>query len=125
MQSTEAPRLADQRASPRSPTARKVYLGDGRTSWKCSLIDIAEGGARVALATGVPAHDGLFLVDPGTRQAHLTRQVWRSDREIGLQFLESTSFRPPLGGPMGAVGVIDGFTRQLVRAGKLARAENR
>ncbi|CAN5530045.1 hypothetical protein BH10PSE4_BH10PSE4_24320 [soil metagenome] len=122
MQSPSRLGAGDQRAYPRSPTTRKVYLADGKASWKCNLIDVAEGGARVALASGVPDQDGLFLVDPGTRLAHLTRQVWRSDREIGLQFIESTSFRPPLGGPMGAVGVIDGFVRELTRAGKLKRA---
>lgn len=122
MQSTSSPGFSDQRGYPRSPTTRKVYLADGKAAWKCNLIDVAAGGARVALASGVPSQDGLFMVDPGTRLAHLTRQVWRSDREIGLQFIESTGFRPPLGGPMGAVGVIDGFIRQLTRAGKLQRA---
>ena len=111
--------LIEHRAHPRQPTARKVYLVDERTAWKCRLIDVAEGGARLALVAGLPSRDGLFLVDPGTRLAHLTRQVWRSDHEAGLQFIESISFRPPLGGPMGAVGVIDGFLRQLQRSGRL------
>lgn len=87
--------------------------------WRGSLVDIAAGGGRIGLTSASPSQAGLFLVDPGTGLVHLTREVWRSDVEVGLQFIETTSFGRPLGGSAGALTVVEGFERDLVWAGKL------
>ena len=103
----------DLRAHPRTPTKRKAYLVDGRKAWKCSLIDIADGGARIALGDIDLPQDGAFLVDSIAKKIHLTRVVWRSQKEAGLQFIESDSLDGPAGGKDGAVTIATRFAWRL------------
>ncbi|HWW25099.1 MAG TPA: PilZ domain-containing protein [Caulobacter sp.] len=106
-------RALEQRAHARTPTKRKAYLVDGRKAWKCSLIDIADGGARVSLTEmGLP-EEGIFLVDSIAKRVHLTRVVWRSQREAGLQFIESEALDGPAGGRDGAVTIATRFAWRL------------
>ena len=104
---------SDQRAHPRSPATRKVYLVDGPRAWKCSLIDIAEGGARISAANMDISQDGLFLVDSRARQVHATRVVWRSTHEAGLQFTQSDEIDGPAGGVAGALEIATRFAWRL------------
>jgi hypothetical protein len=101
------------RAHPRTPTKRKAYLVDGRKAWKCSLIDIADGGARISLGRHRPAGGGAFLVDSIAKRVHLTRVVWRSQKEAGLQFIESEALDGPAGGKDGAVSIATRFAWRL------------
>ncbi|WP_165187770.1 PilZ domain-containing protein [Caulobacter soli] len=103
----------DLRAHPRTPTKRKAYLVDGRKAWKCSLIDIADGGARIALGDIELPAEGAFLVDSIAKRVHLTRVVWRSEREAGLQFIESEALTGPAGGKDGAVSIATRFAWKL------------
>jgi len=117
--STDASRNStEQRAYPRRSARRKIYFSDGRSAWRCNLVDVALGGGRVELTSASPTQPDLFLVDPGTGLVHLTREVWRSEREIGLQFIETTTFAMPLGGPAGAIKVVETFARKLAQGGK-------
>lgn len=103
----------DLRAHPRTPTKRKAYLVDGRKAWKVSLIDIADGGARIAVSDlDLPA-EGAFLVDSIAKRIHLTRVVWRSQKEAGLQFIESDALEGPAGGKDGAVSIATRFAWRL------------
>ncbi|MBO9561111.1 MAG: PilZ domain-containing protein [Caulobacter sp.] len=103
----------EQRAHPRTPTKRKAYVVDGRKAWKVSLIDIADGGARIAIADlDLPA-EGAFLVDSIAKRVHLTRVVWRSQKEAGLQFIESDTLDGPAGGKDGAVSIATRFAWRL------------
>ncbi|KQY29932.1 pilus assembly protein PilZ [Caulobacter sp. Root1455] len=106
----------DLRAHPRTPTKRKAYLVDGRKAWKCSLIDIAEGGARIALGDMDLPAEGAFLVDSIAKRVHRTRVVWRSEKEAGLQFLESDTLDGPAGGKDGAVSIATRFAWRLTTA---------
>jgi hypothetical protein len=106
-------RGVEQRAHPRTPTKRKAYLVDGRKAWKCSLIDIAEGGARIAVGDFELPAEGAFLVDSIAKQVHLTRVVWRSEREAGLQFIETDTLDGPAGGKDGAVTIATRFAWRL------------
>lgn len=119
MQSPVRASPIDQRASPRFSTKRKIFLSDGQTAWRCNLIDIAVGGGRVGLTSLWSAQANLFLIDPGTSLVHLTREVWRSDRDVGMQFIETASFARPLGGQAGAIRVVEWFARDLMSAGKM------
>ena len=103
----------DLRAHTRTPTKRKAYLVDGRKAWKCSLIDIADGGARIALGDIDLPQDGAFLVDSIAKKIHLTRVVWRSQKEAGLQFIESEALDGPAGGKDGAVTIATRFAWKL------------
>lgn len=103
----------EQRAHPRAPTKRKAYLVEGRKAWKCSLIDIAEGGARISLRDIELPAEGVCLVDAAARKVHLTRVVWRSDKEAGLQFLKSDVLTGPPGGTDGAISVVTRFLWKL------------
>lgn len=105
--------VVEQRAHPRMPTKRKAYLVDGRKAWKCSLIDIAEGGARIAVGDIELPAEGAFLVDSIAKRVHLTRVVWRSQKEAGLQFLESDTLDGPAGGKDGAVSIATRFAWRL------------
>lgn len=104
------------RAHPRTPTKRKAYLVDGRKAWKVSLIDIAEGGARIAVTDVELPAEGAFLVDSSAKRVHLTRVVWRSDKEAGLQFIETDKLTGPAGGKDGAVSIATRFAYRLKAA---------
>jgi len=101
------------RAHPRTPTKRKAYLVDGRKAWKVSLIDIAEGGARIAVADVELPAEGAFLVDSIAKRIHQTRVVWRSQKEAGLQFIESDVLDGPAGGKDGAISIATRFAWRL------------
>ena len=104
---------ADKRSSPRSPATRKVYIViDGRSS-KCSLIDIAEGGARISVNGIATTAEEMIMVDGGASRVHLSRVIWRSDREAGLQFFKSDTFVGPTGGAQGALLIATGFAERL------------
>lgn len=103
----------EKRAHPRQETKRKVYLVEDMIALRCSLVDIAHGGARVSVADAALIGDAPFLVDPRTQLAHLTRPVWRSGHELGFQFVRSMAFSPPLGGPAGAVRIVERFIQQI------------
>ena len=114
MRSNDPPQKGvDKRSSPRSPTARKVYIVVGDQVSKCSLIDIAEGGARIAASTTAKTAEEMIMVDGGASRVHLSRVVWRSDREAGLQFFSSETFVGPVGGMQGAMLIATGFRARL------------
>jgi len=107
----------EKRAFNRRAASRKVFLVSGRTALKCALVDWAEGGARVRVPAKLLPEGDLYLIDPRLRKVHLTRPVWQSDREIGLQFIET-------GVVDGAAGASDtALMAKIVFAEKLARAQ--
>ncbi len=105
---------AEKRSSPRSRATRKVYIVVGGQVSKCSLIDIAEGGARISTNGMVTTADEMIMVDGGVSRVHLSRVVWRSDREAGLQFFRSETFVGPAGGAPGALLIATMFTGRRV-----------
>jgi len=108
---------SDQRAHARTPARRKVYLVSGPVAVKCGLVDIAEGGARIRLpSTAIPFED-LYMIDSHTRLIHLTKSVWQSDREAGLQFVETDTLdHHSAGGVIGAAEAAAAFARRRARA---------
>ncbi|CAN5373993.1 hypothetical protein BH10PSE3_BH10PSE3_27840 [soil metagenome] len=80
---------------------------------KCSLIDIAEGGARISANRMTPTAEEMVMVDGGVSRVHLSRVVWRSEHEAGLQFFKSDTFVGPAGGTQGALQIATSFTARL------------
>jgi hypothetical protein len=103
----------ENRSSPRSPATRKVYIVVGDQVSRCSLIDIAEGGARISIKGMATTAEEMIMVDGGVSRVHLSRVVWRSDREAGLQFFSSDTFVGPAGGAQGALRIATGFSARL------------
>jgi hypothetical protein len=115
----QSARVTEQRAHPRRASSRKVYLVSGRLATKCALIDIAVGGARIRLAGGALPPGDLSLIDSRARRVHLVRAVWQSEREAGLQFIETETLDHPAGGVDGAARAALMFGVRLARAGRL------
>jgi hypothetical protein len=108
---------SEQRAHARQPARRKVYLVSGPVAVKCGLVDVAEGGARIRLpSTALPLED-LYLIDTHTRLIHLTKSVWQSGSEAGLQFVETDTLdNHSAGGVIGAAEAAAQFARRRARA---------
>ncbi len=112
------PSGAERRAHPRMPAARKIYIVDDPRSWKCSLLDVAEKGARLSTAGIKPPPDKFVFVDAGGRRVHLAQVVWRSGAEAGVQFLETQRIGPRAGGAAGALEIARKFTGTLAGGGQ-------
>jgi hypothetical protein len=100
---------AERRAHPRMPAARKIYVVDDPRSWKCSLLDVAEKGARLSAAGSASPPDQFVFVDAGGRRVHLAQVVWRSGAEVGVQFLRTERIGPRAGGAAGALEIARKF----------------
>jgi hypothetical protein len=104
---------AERRSHPRMPAARKIYIVDDPRSWKCSLLDVAEKGARLSTAGIATPPDKFIFVDAGGRRVHLAHVVWRSDTEAGVQFVETQRIGPRAGGAAGALDIARRFAATL------------
>jgi len=107
------PSGAERRAHPRMPAARKIYIVDDPRSWKCSLLDVAEKGARLSTAGITSPPDKFIFVDAGGRRVHLAHVVWRSGAEVGVQFLQTERMGPRAGGAAGALDIARRFAATL------------
>ena len=107
---------SEQRSHAREPARRKVYLVSGSFAAKCGLVDVAAGGARIRLPSAALPDGDLYLVDMRTRLIHLTKPVWQSDREAGLQFIETDTLDHATGGVIGAAEAAAAFARRRARA---------
>lgn len=70
--------------------AGALDVGAGSELLPCEIADISEGGARVVVFTdpnGLPDSIALVL-SPNGKVRRNCRIAWRSDTEIGLQFLK-------------------------------------
>jgi hypothetical protein len=107
------PTGAERRAHARMPAARKIYIVDDPRSWKCSLLDIAEKGARLSIAGIAEPPNKFVFVDAGGRRVHFAHVVWRSGGEIGVQFLKTERIGPRAGGAAGALEIARRFAANL------------
>jgi hypothetical protein len=107
------PSGAERRSHPRMPAARKIYIVDDPRSWKCSLLDVAEKGARLSTAGDKSPPDKFIFVDAGGRRVHQAFVVWRSGTEVGVQFLVTQRIGPRAGGAAGALEIARKFAATL------------
>ena len=71
----------------RRAITRTVHMATGLgPPLKCALKDVSESGARIAVSDpkSMP-QEFLLLLDAGLRR--WCRVTWRSDKEIGIQFI--------------------------------------
>ena len=80
----------------RSREARKrvllqgcIVYEKGAKTVNCSIKDITDQGARVALPTDQMCPDSFFLIAINQGLAHQAHVIWRRAREIGLRFEQS------------------------------------
>ena len=84
---TLPPPKVEHRATPRRPITTSVHMATGLgPPLACTLKDVSELGARVAVADPASAPQE-FLMLLSDKLARWCRVSWRSDREIGIEFV--------------------------------------
>jgi hypothetical protein len=79
----------EHRQSPRHTVNRPAWVDAGGGAKRdCVLVDISESGARLALEAPaeIPETFCLFL-SPGGEVRRDCRIAWRSDKQVGVQFV--------------------------------------
>jgi hypothetical protein len=83
-----AQRSGDKRGGQRRPIRKRVEIATGLGPNQQSYMrDVSAGGARLAAAHGWSVPD-IFLCVLGPDLARWCEVVWRSDREVGVQFVQ-------------------------------------
>lgn len=87
--------FTERRKSARRPLRYPARLDFGPDSprWDCTLQDISEGGAKLALSgpDTVPDEFNLLLAI-GPKTSRRCKLVWRNDEYLGVQFLGAAVF---------------------------------
>ena len=82
------------RAHPRKEVyiSGAIDLGDGSQLRPCKIADVSKGGARLIVLDpwSIPDKFSLLLAQNGSVQRRC-KVAWRSDREMGVQYLSATS----------------------------------
>jgi hypothetical protein len=82
----------DKRAHPRETVMRRgmvIHAETGQT-YRCVVIDVSSGGAKLQLLVPGLPEGALSLVDLGAASNHDLRVVWRNDPLVGVAFLTSS-----------------------------------
>ena len=92
------PRVVDQRDKQRRRTllGGKVIFGDDNRVRDCTIRDISDKGARIALAKGEVVPTRLYLIDRRTARAYEARVTWIKAPDFGLTFLNTYSLETDL-----------------------------
>ena len=85
------PRVVNDRKAPRKRTliGGKVIYGDGASVRDCTIRDISDTGARIALKRGDCIPTRVFLIDRRNPIAYEARVCWINAPEFGLVFLNA------------------------------------
>jgi hypothetical protein len=91
-------RADERRKEPRKPVYIVALMNADGVERKCIVLDISASGARVATDRSRELPDQLLICVRG--HIRRCRVIWRSDSEIGVEFLldgatESIVGRPP------------------------------
>jgi c-di-GMP-binding flagellar brake protein YcgR len=89
--SPDPPPLAERRPKPRKRVifGGRIVYQNGERHFDCTIRDISETGAKIALKPGVPIPSSVYLIDIRSRIVHEAKVMWNNGREAGLQFLSS------------------------------------
>jgi hypothetical protein len=92
------PRVVDQRGKQRRRTllSGKVIYGDDNRVRDCTIRDISDKGARIALAKGECVPTRLYLIDRRTARAYEARVTWIKAPDFGLTFVSGFSLESEL-----------------------------
>ena len=82
--------LSDSRAHPRqhSRLEGRLLTLDGRCNFRCIVVDVSEGGARVS-GVGALLPGKVFLFISKTSDMFECEIRWCKEHEIGLRFIDS------------------------------------
>ena len=90
------PRVVNQRSAPRRRTlfGGKVIYGDGgQHVCDCTIRDISETGARIAIAKGEVIPTRVFLIDRRVPIAYEATVSWIKAPDFGLTFVKTHSLK--------------------------------
>jgi hypothetical protein len=84
--------LVENRQSARTEVRYMAWIdvGDGLPMRKCIIRDISLRGAKLGIMTSTPnalPNEFTLLLSPDGRVRHLCRVAWRSDENMGVEFL--------------------------------------
>ncbi len=85
---------AQPRAERRPKSRRRVLLAgkvsyfDGAHEFACSIRDISDTGAKIALPKGQPIPKTIALANLTARVLYKAEVVWNNGRDAGVRFLE-------------------------------------
>jgi len=81
----------DQRHTERKPSRLKIWADPGGVmpASDCTVVDISEGGARIAHGAATILPDRFSLVHDGNTKMADVEVVWRSDGFTGVKFIEA------------------------------------
>src|ERR1700761_4710532 len=86
----KAPAQNERRPKPRRRVllAGKVSYFDGAHEFACSIRDISDTGAKIALPKGQPIPKTIALANLTARVLYKAEVVWNNGRDAGVRFLE-------------------------------------
>ncbi len=89
------PRVVNQRKTPRKKTllGGKVVYGDGQHVRDCTIRDLSETGAKIAIPKGECIPTRVFLIDRRTPIAYEATVSWIKAPDFGLTFLKAHSLK--------------------------------
>jgi hypothetical protein len=92
------PRVVDERRAPRKRTllGGKVIYGEDNRVRDCTIKDLSENGARIALARGEVIPTRVLLMDRRTASVYEARVTWIKAPEFGLSFVNAYSLEREL-----------------------------
>jgi len=88
------PRVVNQRGAPRRRTlfgGKVVYGEDGQHVCDCTIRDLSETGAKIAIAKGACIPTRVYLIDRRTPIAYEAKVSWIKAPDFGLTFLNTHS----------------------------------
>ena len=96
----ELPPKAEQRPKARSRVllAGIVSYAGGAHSFRCSIRNLSENGAKISVPNGLALPKEVFLIDIRARFIHTAERIWWINESAGLKFLQTTPI-DELGGP--------------------------
>ena len=87
------PRVVNDRRALRKRTllGGRVVYGDDNRVRDCTIRDLSEKGARIALAKGEVIPTRVFLIDKRAATVYEARVTWIKAPDFGLRFVNSYS----------------------------------
>jgi hypothetical protein len=94
----DLPPLAERRPARRSRALLSGVLvhNDGSHSFRCTIRDMAQGGARITVPQGQMIPRTVYLIDVRARTARQAELVWAGEYLAGLKYLHCIDLTKPL-----------------------------
>jgi hypothetical protein len=82
-------RAEDERRHVRRPVHLAAKINVGRSLRDCTVLDLSDSGARVAIRAPHEVPDTIAIcMSPRGFPIRPCKVIWRSDKEIGIEFLD-------------------------------------